>query len=116
MVRDAMDRSLKTRGQPGGPPPTPPVTDREGFEPSVPLARYTRFPGVPLKPLEHPSSRDDPGRGQSSGGEQFYHGARRCQWRRTRLGTTIRAARPCNARDALTEGGPAILDTVIPGS
>src|ERR1041385_4914072 len=29
------------------------TTDREGFEPSVPLAGYTRFPGVPLKPLEH---------------------------------------------------------------
>ena len=29
------------------------VTDREGFEPSIRFWAYTRFPGVPLKPLEH---------------------------------------------------------------
>jgi site-specific DNA recombinase len=31
--------------------------EKEGFEPSVPFDRYTHFPGVPLKPLEHLSVR-----------------------------------------------------------
>ena len=32
------------------------MAEREGFEPSVKLAPYTRFPSVRLKPLGHLSS------------------------------------------------------------
>jgi len=30
--------------------------EREGFEPSVPFSRHTRFPGEPVRPLRHLSS------------------------------------------------------------
>lgn len=29
------------------------LAEKQGFEPWVPFDRYTHFPGVPLKPLEH---------------------------------------------------------------
>ena len=32
------------------------LAERGGFEPPDTLLAYTRFPGVPLKPLEHLSS------------------------------------------------------------
>lgn len=33
-------------------------TDRAGFEPARRFEPSTRFPGAPLKPLEHPSKLD----------------------------------------------------------
>lgn len=51
------DTAKKKKGQTGAFPSLSLSAEKEGFEPSVPFDRYTHFPGVPLKPLEHLSVR-----------------------------------------------------------
>ncbi len=46
------------------------MAEGEGFEPSIQVTPYTRFPGVPLQPLGHPSGQEEVyqlGRNRSKG-------------------------------------------------
>ena len=51
------------------------LAEREGFEPSVRIATYTRFPGVRLKPLIHLS-----GEANSNRSTPFPKSAAGCYW------------------------------------
>src|ERR1043166_2289742 len=56
------------------------LAEREGFEPSV-LFRYSRFPGVRLKPLSHLSTQDPQFEEVQPGAQRFLKG-RSASWDR----------------------------------